>query len=69
LADDLVARGAVRVVRDPAALATEARRLLSDDQSRGQLAQAAGRWHRDNAGAIERTLAVIRSELAKLSQV
>jgi 3-deoxy-D-manno-octulosonic-acid transferase len=66
LADDLVARGAARVVANPAALATEARRLLSEGEAREQLAQAAGRWHRDNAGAIGRTLEVIRVELHRL---
>jgi 3-deoxy-D-manno-octulosonic-acid transferase len=67
LAADLVARGAARVVADPATLATEVGVLLGDAAARARLAQAAGQWHRDNAGAVERTLEIIRAELAKLN--
>jgi 3-deoxy-D-manno-octulosonic-acid transferase len=67
LAADLVARGAAKVVANPAALATEVRTLLGDAAARDRLAQAAGQWHRVNAGAVERTLEIIREELAKLS--
>ncbi len=66
IAHDLVARGAARVVADSAALARTMEELLGDDAQRQKLAAAAGQWRRDNAGAVERTLAVIRAELARL---
>ena len=66
IARDLLARHAARPVADAAALADAAAELLGDAAARGQLAAAAGEWRRDNAGAAERTLAVIRAELAKL---
>ncbi|MBS0663386.1 MAG: 3-deoxy-D-manno-octulosonic acid transferase [Verrucomicrobia bacterium] len=63
---DLVARHAAVQVPDAAALATTATGLLADAGRRNELAAAAGTWRRDNAGAVERTLVVIREELAKL---
>jgi len=66
LASDLLARGAARQVDTPAALATEAQELLRDAARRDALAAAAAQWHRDNAGAVDRTIGVIRAELAKL---
>jgi hypothetical protein len=39
--------------------------LLRDPASRDGLARAAEAWHRDNAGAMDRTLAVIREELRR----
>ena len=66
LASDLVARGAAREVATPSALATEAQELLRDATRREALAAAAAQWHRDNAGALERTLGVIRETLATL---
>jgi 3-deoxy-D-manno-octulosonic-acid transferase len=66
IARDLRTRGAALEVADAAALATVATELLGDAARRGQLAAAAGEWHRDNAGAVGRTLAVLREELAKL---
>jgi 3-deoxy-D-manno-octulosonic-acid transferase len=65
IARDLIARGAAHEVADAAALATGAQELLRDATRREALAAAAGRWHRDNAGAVARTLAVIREELTK----
>lgn len=62
---DLLARGAAIEVRDAAALPAVAVDLLGDEKRRGALAAAAGQWHRENVGAVERTLAVIREELAK----
>lgn len=64
IAQDLVARGAAHEVADPAVLANEIEALLRDPVRRGVLAAAAGQWRRDNVGAVERTLAVIRSEMA-----
>ena len=66
IARDLIARGAAREVGSPAALATAVQELLRDASQRVALAAAARVWHRDNAGAVERTLAVIRKELAAL---
>jgi len=67
IARDLVARGAALVVADAAALAARAAELLPDAARRGEIAAAASQWHRDNAGAMQRTLLVIRAELAKLA--
>jgi 3-deoxy-D-manno-octulosonic-acid transferase len=67
IASDLVARGAAREVADANALAAEVKTLLADDARRAALATAAGQWRRENAGAVARTLAVIREELAKVS--
>ena len=67
IAAELVAAGAALEVADAAALLREATRLLTDRERREQMAAAAGRWHRANAGAVDRTLAVIREELAKLN--
>ncbi len=66
LARDLVARGAAREVADAAELAATVEYLLQHPSRRVALAAAAGRWRRENAGAVERTLAVIRAELAGL---
>jgi 3-deoxy-D-manno-octulosonic-acid transferase len=66
IARDLLERGAAHEVADAAALAAEVQALLRDAGRRGQLAAAAAQWHRDNSGAVARTLAVIREELAKL---
>jgi 3-deoxy-D-manno-octulosonic-acid transferase len=65
IARDLLARGAAHEVRDVAALATEVEALLRDPARRGELAAAAARWRQDNVGAVARTLAVIREELAR----
>lgn len=62
---DLMARGAAHEVTDASALATTAVQLLRDAEARAQLAAAAAQWQRDNGGAVARTLAVIREELAK----
>lgn len=66
IAQDLLARGAAREVAEAAALATAAQELLGDAGKREALAAAAMAWRRENAGAVARTLAVIREELAKL---
>lgn len=66
IARDLLARGAAIEVADAAALGARAAELLPDAVRRAELAAAAGRWHRENAGAVERTLVILREELAKL---
>jgi len=63
LAAELVARGAARRVENAAALAAEASALLGDSARREALAAAAIAWRSDNAGAMARTLAVVREEL------
>ncbi len=65
IASDLVMRGAARQVLDDGALAREVQDLLRDGTRREALATAAAQWHRDNAGAVGRTLGVIREELGK----
>ena len=67
IASDLVTRGAARQVPDALALAEEVQGLMRDATRREALAAAATQWHRDNAGAVARTLDVIREELRKLS--
>ncbi|MEO6243928.1 MAG: glycosyltransferase N-terminal domain-containing protein, partial [Opitutaceae bacterium] len=63
---DLIARGAAREVADAGALGATVVELLRQPTRRAELAAAAARWRRENAGAGERTLAVIRAELALL---
>jgi 3-deoxy-D-manno-octulosonic-acid transferase len=65
IAQDLVARGAARVVVDAPALAAAAAELLRDPAPRQALAAAAATWRRENAGATARTLDVLRAELAR----
>ncbi|MEO5959579.1 MAG: glycosyltransferase N-terminal domain-containing protein [Opitutaceae bacterium] len=66
IARDLLGRGAAREVADAGMLGSEVESLLRDAARRAVLAAAALEWHRANAGAVERTLAIIREELAKL---
>jgi 3-deoxy-D-manno-octulosonic-acid transferase len=66
IAAELLACGAAKEVPDARGLAREVAGLLGDVQRRAAMADAAGRWQRENAGAVERTLAVIRGELAKI---
>jgi 3-deoxy-D-manno-octulosonic-acid transferase len=68
LARDLLARGAAREVADPAALSTACEQLLRDPDQRRKFARAAAQWHRENAGAVDRTLDVIREEVARLGR-
>jgi len=65
LAGELVAGGAARRVEDGAALAEEAAALLRDNPGREALAAAAMGWRQRNAGAMERTLAIVREELGR----
>lgn len=66
IARDLVARGAAIEVADPNGLIVQAQALLRDESIRARLATAAVAWHRDNSGAMDRTVQAIRDELAKL---
>lgn len=66
IAAELVASGAARETADASALAESVSELLGDPERREAMAAAAGQWQRNNAGAVDRTLAVIREELAKL---
>lgn len=66
IAAELLAQGAAHEVADAAALQREVLLLLGDRARREAVAAAAGRWQRSNAGAVERTISVIREELAKL---
>jgi 3-deoxy-D-manno-octulosonic-acid transferase len=65
IAADLVRRGAARQVADAAALAEEVQGLLRDASRREALAVAAAHWHRENTGAVARTLGVIQDALRK----
>ena len=67
LALDLLARGAAVEVGSVEAFPALVGEILSDPTRRAALAAAAARWHHDNAGATDRTLTIIREELAKRS--
>jgi 3-deoxy-D-manno-octulosonic-acid transferase len=57
---ELLEQGAAVQVTDAEELATVAVELLGDSVRREALATAAKAWHRSNAGAVARTLAVMR---------
>jgi 3-deoxy-D-manno-octulosonic-acid transferase len=65
IARDLRRRGAALEVADPPALAQAVRDLLGSAEQRERLAAAVAAWHRENGGAMDRTLAILREELAK----
>lgn len=62
---ELVKAGAARSVADAKELEKVTCMLLADVQTRATMAAAAQTWQRSNAGAVGRTLAAIRDELAK----
>ena len=66
IASELIAERAALQVADAQALAATAAMLARDAAKRDALALAARAWHAKNAGAVGRTLAVVREELAKL---
>lgn len=68
IVEDLRRRGAAREVADAAALAAAVEDLLRDAGRRATLARAAAEWRRENGGAVARTLAIIRAELAALKK-
>ena len=63
IADELVKAGAAQTVTNEKELADAARKILSDDITRGAMAEAAQSWHRANQGAVARTLEIVRGEL------
>ena len=63
IARELSERGAALQIRDAGALAVAVGDLFRDPARRIALAAAAAAWRRENAGAVARTLAVIREEL------
>ncbi len=56
--------GAAREVLNESELITAAVELLGDQAARARMGAAVQTWHARNRGAVERTLAVIRAELA-----
>jgi 3-deoxy-D-manno-octulosonic-acid transferase len=66
IAQDLLTRGAAMEVADRVALAAKAEELFRKPAEREKLAAAAGKWHRENSGAVGRTLDAIREELARV---
>ncbi len=64
IAEELVEEGAALQVANAEALAVAVTELLGDPARRGQLAAAAQAWHRTNAGAVQRTIEIVRAELA-----
>jgi 3-deoxy-D-manno-octulosonic-acid transferase len=66
IAAELEACGGARRIADAAGIATAAAELLRDEKRREAMSAAALGWHRANQGATERTLAVIREELAAI---
>ena len=65
IARDLLERGAARGVAGAADLELQACALLRDPAARARLSAAAAAWQGDNGGAVDRTLAAIRDELAR----
>ena len=63
----LTEAGAVRKVETHSELISMTVELLQDESQRAKLAAAAREWHEANRGATERTLAVIRTQLAALN--
>ena len=63
---DMRATGAARSVADAAGLRAEVLSLWADAPARVRMAAAAQAWRQANQGAVGRTLAVIREELAGL---
>lgn len=66
LAADLVSRGAALIVQDATGLAKTATELLREEGKRARLSTAASEWQRENTGAVERTLAAMRTELTQI---
>lgn len=66
ISEELLVRGAARQVRDPKDLALQTAKLLRDARERDTLAKAAAAWHRENAGAMDRTWRAVRSDLTRI---
>ena len=65
IARELLAAEAAVQVSGAAELAKAGAELLADEERRARLGAAAVAWHRANAGAMERTLGVLREELGR----
>jgi 3-deoxy-D-manno-octulosonic-acid transferase len=63
IAEELLARSAARQVSDARDLAVQVAKLCHDAAQRQAMAKAAAAWHRENAGAVERTWRIVRNEL------
>jgi 3-deoxy-D-manno-octulosonic-acid transferase len=66
IARDLLSRGAAREVATAAELSRTCVELLKDATARAALAAGAAAWREENAGAVQRTLAVLRDELKRV---
>jgi 3-deoxy-D-manno-octulosonic-acid transferase len=66
IARELTESGAAVRVTTAEELAAMAADLARDGARRETLARGAAAWHAQNVGAVGRTLAVVREELAKL---
>jgi len=64
---DLLDLGAARTVASPADLREVSCALLGDRAARDAMAAAAAGWKRANGGGVERTLAAIRREFARMA--
>ncbi len=65
IAGALRGSGAAREVINESELVAACVELLADEAQRARMGAAALAWHAHNRGAVERTLAVIREQLAK----
>jgi 3-deoxy-D-manno-octulosonic-acid transferase len=65
IARDLTGRGAALTVADAADLGVQVGALLRDQSRRDAMSAASAAWRAENGGALARTLAAIRGELAK----
>ncbi len=65
IASELVAADAARRVASPAELRDALTWLLRHPAERESMAAAGLTWHRANRGAVERTLEIVRAELAR----
>lgn len=61
ISGQLVAGGAAGVVHDAADLAKSVQEILQHPEKAAAMAEAARAWHRNNQGAVKRTLEIIRS--------
>jgi 3-deoxy-D-manno-octulosonic-acid transferase len=66
IAAELLDQGAAAEVADAAELVKLTPLLLTAPARREAMAEAAGRWHRSNVGAVGRTVDIIREELARM---
>jgi 3-deoxy-D-manno-octulosonic-acid transferase len=66
IADELLDRRAAVEVSDPAELTAAILELFGHPEHRETMASAAALWQKDNTGALQRTLEIVRGELAKL---